>query len=129
MSFKNELAYLTEALKNLEVGIAKEDCKAKSVKAQFGMKKLKERLQMRPPTKSTITEIITTESIEDREIETKHRTQWGVQTPIEKFYRNLYRKQDCRDNLKDVQDFLGNTEIPKVTRIENNSLGRKIKTE
>ena len=54
-------------------------------KAQFRMEKLKERLQMRLPSKSTITKIITTELLDRREVETKHRTQWGVQTQIEEF--------------------------------------------
>ena len=109
-SLEAELAYLTEALKNLEMEIAKEECKANSVKAQFRMQKLKERLQIRPQTKSTITEIITTEVIEEREVKTKHRTQWGVQTQIEEFYRDLYRKRECKDKLEDVQEFLGNTD-------------------
>ena len=71
-SLENELAYLTKALKNLEVRTAKQECRANSVKAQFRMQKLKERLQTRPPSKSTITEIITTEMVEGREVETKH---------------------------------------------------------
>ena len=91
--------------------VAKEECKANSVKSQFRMEKLKERLQIRPPTRSTITEIITTEVIGDREVKTKHRTQWGGQTQIEEFYRDLYRKRECKDTLKDVQYFLGYSPI------------------
>ena len=108
-SLENELAYLISALINLEIEEAKEECKANSVMAQFRMQKLKERLQTRPQTKSTITEIITTEVIDGREVETKHRMQWGVQMQIEDFYRDMYSIRYCRDTPEDVQEFLGDT--------------------
>ena len=38
-SLENELAFLTEVLKNLEIKVAKEECKANSVKAQFRMQR------------------------------------------------------------------------------------------
>ena len=58
-----ELEYLNEALKNLEITTARDECRANAIKAQFRAQKLKERLNLRPPTKSTISEIITVQTI------------------------------------------------------------------
>ena len=48
---------------------------------------------------------------------------------IEDFYRHLYRKRDCQDTLEDVQEFLGDREIPQFTELENKSLKEEIRKE
>ena len=128
-NLEKELVYLKEDLKNQETEIAKEGCRARNIRAQFRMQKLKERLQTRPPTKSTISEIITTEKVDGKNIETKHRMQCCVQKQIEIFYKDLYGYKSCRDSLEDIEQFLGETKVLQVTEKENSSLKEEIKEE
>ena len=75
----------------------------------------KDWLNLRPPSKSTISEIITVHKVNGREIETKHTMQMQVQAHIDDFYRQLYDFRECRDSLEDVKQFLQGMEIPQVT--------------
>ena len=73
-----ELEYLNSALKNLELKTETDDFRANAVKEKFRAQKLKYLLNLRPPSKSTISEIITVHTVNGREVETKHTAQMQV---------------------------------------------------
>ena len=73
VALEAEIEYIKSALKNLEDKTASDECRANAVKAQFRAQKLKDRLNLRPPSKSMISKIITVHKVNGREIETKHR--------------------------------------------------------
>ena len=75
--------------------------KVLKIKEEICMWKLKERLNLRPSTKSKILEIITVEKVNGKELETRHTTQMEVQVQIEHFYNKLYDPRKCKDSLKD----------------------------
>ena len=64
----------------MKIKTARDKCRTAAIKAQFRAQKLKERVNLRPPTKSTISEIITVENIDGREIETRHTTEGSTGT-------------------------------------------------
>ena len=106
--------------------LARDECQAKAVKAQFRAQKLKDRINLMPPRKSTNSEIITVEKMNGREIETKHVLQMEIQAQIEDFYRYPYAHRECQDSLESIKEFLGEPELPQVTKHENKSLDKPI---
>ena len=52
-----------------------------------------------------------------------------VQAQIENFYMELYDYRECRDSIEDVKQFLRGTEIPQVTKHENEKLDQPITPE
>ena len=117
---EKELAYLQEALKNLNEDEVQHAAREKSKETQYKASCISDKLSKPPGRKPVIKEIITEpEDDQGRTIQTMHRGQLNAQAQINNFYNDLYNHYDCKDEVEDIKKFLGDAPIPQVTEIEN----------
>ena len=121
------IAYLEEALKQIEQNAASHEVKIVRNQAQFKATKVKDKLSHPPPRKNTISEIITESQNADGSVtQTKHRGQLNAQAAISNFYTSLYAHNPCEDNLEDIEEFLKDIDHETVSNDENKSLTKEI---
>ena len=117
------IAFLEEALMQMEQNIASQEVKITRSKAQFKATKVKDKLARPPPKKNTISEIITeTQNADGSVTQTKHKGQLNAQAAISNFYSALYAHNPCDDSLEDIEEFLKDIEHETVSDLENESL-------
>ena len=94
------IAFLGEALKQMEQNIASQEVKIVRNKAQFKATKVKDKLARPLPRKNIISEIITeTPNADGSVTQTKHKGQLNAQAAISNFYTSLFMHNPCEDSL------------------------------
>ena len=126
-SLEKELVYLEEVLKNLTEDEVQHLAREKAKETQFRDTSIKDKLSRPPNKRSKIPEIITEHEDENgKTIQTLHKGQLNAQARIKDFYRDLYNHQECKDEVEDIKEFLGNAQIPQVTEEENRKITAEI---
>ena len=97
------------------------------METQFRATSIKDKLSKPPNRKSKISEIITEHEDENgKTIQTLHKGQLNAQARINDFYRDLYNHMECRDEVDDIKNILGDAQIPQVTKEENKKITAEI---
>ena len=124
---ETNIAFLEEALMQMEQNISSQEVKLVRNKAQFKATKVKDKLARPPPKKNTISEIITESQNADGSVtQTKHKGQLNAQAAISNFYSALYAHNPCDDTLEDIEEFLKDIKHETVSDLENESLTNEI---